>query len=199
MTFRGITTNRGDAGGNTHTMMTTLILLALAIAAAWTFNRLVRDRNQVHAAWSDVDVQLQRRHDLIPLLVETVRGYGTHESTLLTRLVAERKAAQASTGPAARGEAETVLGRDIGQLIALGEAHPELRASDNFLQLARELVEVEDTIQHARRFYNGSVRQYNTHLQRFPDLLLARALRFHPAQFFAADDDARDAVAVALD
>lgn len=180
-------------------MTTTLILLALAIACAWMFNRLVRDRNQVHVAWSDVDVQLQRRHDLVPVLAETVRGYAGHESELLSRITSERTLAQSSNGPAARGEAEHVLGGDLGRLIALGEAYPDLKASTNFVQLSSELVEIEDAIQHARRFYNGSVRQYNTHLQRFPDLLIARALRFQPAEFFAADDDARATVAVHLD
>ena len=180
-------------------MTTMLILLALAIACAWMFNRLVRDRNQVHVAWSDVDVQLQRRHDLVPVLAETVRGYAGHESELLGRITRERKLAQSSSGPAARGDAETVLGGDLGRLIALGEAYPDLKASTNFVQLSAELVEIEDAIQHARRFYNGSVRQYNTHLQRFPDLLIARALGFQPAQFFAAEDDARTTVTVSLD
>ncbi|WEN15148.1 LemA family protein [Rhodanobacter sp. AS-Z3] len=180
-------------------MTTTLLLLALAVACAWMFNRLVRDRNQVHVAWSDVDVQLQRRHDLVPVLAETVRGYAGHESELLGRVTRERTLAQSSNGPAARGEAEQVLGGDLGRLIALGEAYPDLKASTNFVQLSAELVEIEDAIQHARRFYNGSVRQYNTHLQRFPDLLIAHALRFQPAQFFAADDDARATVAVHLD
>ncbi len=180
-------------------MTTTLILLALAIACAWMFNRLVRDRNQVDTAWSDVDVQLQRRHDLVPVLAETVRAYAGHESELLRRITRERNLAQSSSGPAARGDAETVLGGDLGRLIALGEAYPDLKASTNFEQLSAELVEIEDAIQHARRFYNGSVRRYNTHLQRFPDLLIARALGFRPAQFFAADDDARATVAVHLD
>ncbi len=179
-------------------MTTTWILLAIAIGAAWVFNRLVRDRNQVHTAWSDVDVQLQRRHDLVPVLAEAVRGYAGHESELLSRITAQRKLAQTSTGPVARGVAETALAGDLGHLIALGEAYPELKASTNFLQFSRELVEVEDAIQHARRFYNGSVRQYNTRLQRFPDLLLARALHFQPAQFFAAEDDTRANVTVSL-
>lgn len=180
-------------------MTTTLILLALAVGMAWVFNRLVRDRNQVQTAWSDVDVQLQRRHDLVPVLAETVRGYTSHESELLIRITTERTLAQTRSGPAARGEAEATLGRDLGRLIALGEDYPDLKASANFLQLSHDLVEIENAIQHARRFYNGSVRQYNTHLQRFPDLLVARALRFETAQFFAAEDDARTVVAVNLD
>ncbi|WP_426687898.1 LemA family protein [Rhodanobacter ginsengiterrae] len=179
-------------------MIATLALLALAINVGWMFNRLVRDRNQVHTAWSDVDVQLQRRHDLVPVLAESVRGYATHEGDLLARLAAERSAARTSHGAASRGAAETVLGQDVTRLIALGEAYPELKASSNFLQLSRELVDVEDAIQHARRFYNGSVRQFNTHLQRFPDLLVARAPKFQTAKFFAADDDARPLVAVVL-
>lgn len=180
-------------------MTTTLILLVLAIGIGWVFNRLVRDRNQVDTAWSDVDVQLQRRHDLVPILAETVRGYTGHESELLTRVTRERTLAQTRTGTAERAEAEATLARDLAQLMALGENYPDLKASANFLQLSRELVEIENAIQHARRFYNGSVRQYNTHLQRFPDLLVARALRFQEAPFFAAGNDARDVVTVKLD
>jgi LemA protein len=180
-------------------MIAVLILLLLVIGAIWLFNRLVRDRNQVHVAWSDVDVQLQRRHDLVPMLVEAVKGYAGHESGLLTRIAEERRSAQTTPSPAARGAPETALGQDLTRLIALGEAYPDLKASANFRQLSDELVQVEDAIQHARRFYNGSVRQYNTELERFPALLIARPLGFAPAEFFAAEDDARANVEVKLD
>lgn len=167
-----------------------LALLIIAVYAGWIFNRLVRDRNQVHAAWSDVDVQLQRRHDLVPALVESVRGYAHHESDLFARVASERSSARATPGIAARATAEKSLGLDLSRLIALGEAYPELKASSNFSQLASQLVQIEDDLQHARRFYNGSVRDYNTHLQRFPDLLIAGAFGFRAAEFFAAGEDA---------
>ncbi|HET9819996.1 MAG TPA: LemA family protein [Rhodanobacteraceae bacterium] len=175
-----------------------LIVLALAGAAIWLFNRLVRMRNQVHVAWSDIDVQLQRRHDLVPMLVEVVKAYASHERNLFERITSERRAAQTSLSPAARGVPETALGKDLGRLIAVAEAYPDLKASGNFRQLSDELVAVEDAIQHARRFYNGSVREYNTAIQRFPALLFARPFGFEPAEFFAAEEDARANVEAAL-
>ncbi len=176
-----------------------LILIAAAIYVAWMFNRLVRDRNQVHAAWSDVDVQLQRRHDLVPNLVEIVRGYAGHEKDLLTRVTAERSAAQAASGVAARGNAESRLGVDLTRLLAIAEAYPDLKANSNFAQLSTELVEVEDAIQYARRFYNGSVRDFNTHIERFPDSLIAHAFHFEPAEFFSADPGVEAVPQVSLD
>lgn len=180
-------------------MILALILLALAGYGIWVFNRLVRARNQVHVAWSDVDVQLQRRHDLVPMLVETVRGYAGHESGLLERVTTERSRARQANGVAARSESETALASDLGRLIALREAYPDLKASDNFRQLSAQLVEVEDALQHARRFYNGSVRHYNTDIQRFPDFLIARVTGFRDADFFAAESDARAVVNVNLE
>jgi LemA protein len=189
-------TQRFGARG-TH-LIYALIVLLVAIAAIWLFNRLVRLRNQVHVAWSDVDVQLQRRHDLVPMLVVTVKGYAHHEQGLLERIAEERSAALKATSPAARGAPETALGQGLGRLLALGEAYPDLKASGNFNQLSTQLVQVEDTLQHARRFYNGSVREYNTALETFPTLLIAKALAFKPAEFFAAEADARANVAVDL-
>ena len=179
-------------------MLIAALALALAITVAWLFNRLVRLRNQVRVAWSDVDVQLQRRHDLVPPLVEVVKGYAAHESGVLERVTSERSAALAADSPGARGAPETALGQGLSHLIALAEAYPELKANENFMQLSRQLVETEDQIQHARRFYNGSVRQYNTELERFPALLIARPLGFRPAEFFAAEADARANVQVDL-
>ena len=176
-----------------------LILLLVAIGAIGLFNRLVRLRNQVQVAWSDVDVQLQRRHDLVPMLVETVKGYAHHEQGLLERIAEERSAALQATSPGARGGPETALGQGLERLLALGEAYPELKASGNFSQLSTQLVQVEDTLQHARRFYNGSVREYDNALETFPTLLIAKVLAFKPAEFFAADVDARANVAVKLD
>jgi LemA protein len=185
------------AQGDTHLIFYATGLL-LAIGAVWLFNRLVRLRNQVRNAWSDVDVQLQRRHDLVPMLVESVKGYAAHERQLLESIAIERSAAMRADTPAQRVAPETALGRHLERLIALGEAYPELKASVNFSQLSTQLVQVEDTLQHARRFYNGSVREYNTALETFPGLLVAAALAFRPAEFFAADADARVRVEVRL-
>lgn len=172
--------------------------LLFAVGAIWLFNRLIRRRNQVRNAWSDVDVQLQRRHDLVPMLVESVKGYAHHERQLLENIALDRSAALRAGTPAQRVAPETALGQHLGRLIALGEAYPEIKASGNFSQLSAQLVQIEDTLQHARRFYNGSVREYNTALETFPTLLVARALAFKPAEFFAAEADARAPVDVDL-
>ena len=177
-------------------MLIAALALAVVLLLAWLFNRLVRLRNQVRVAWSDVDVQLQRRHDLVPPLVETVKGYAAHESSLFERVAGERRAALAATSTAQRETSEAALGQSLSRLVAVGESYPDLKASENFMQLSRQLVETEDLIQHARRFYNGSVRQYNTAIQRFPTVLIARLLGFRPAGFFAADEDAHDPVQV---
>jgi LemA protein len=179
-------------------MLIAALALAFAIAVAWLLNRLVRLRNQVRVAWSDVDVQLQRRHDLVPPLVQTVKAYAAHESGLLERVAIERRAALGATSTADRETSEAALGRSLARLVAVAESYPDLKASGNFMQLSRQLVDTENLIQHARRFYNGSVRQYNTAIERFPTLMIARLLGFQPAAYFAADDDARGNVQVGL-
>jgi LemA protein len=178
---------------------TSLLLAVGTICAIWLFNRLVRLRNQVRNAWSDVDVQLQRRHDLVPMLVESVQGYAHHERQLLEDIARDRSAAMRANGPAQRNAPELALGQHLGRLIALSEAWPELKASGNFSQLSAQLVQIEDTLQHARRVYNGSVREYNTARETFPTLLIAAALAFKPAEFFAAADDARANVEIDLE
>ena len=170
-------------------------LVAWAIAA---YNRLVRLRNQVATAWSDIDVQLQRRHDLVPQLVAAVQGYVSHESAVLEAVTALRNQAVGISGPARLGEVEASLTLALGRLFALQEAYPDLKASENFQQLHRDLVKVEDHLQYARRFYNGAVRDYNDAGQRFPDLFIARGFGFGHAEFFQAEDAARPAVAVEL-
>jgi len=176
-----------------------LVVLAILVFIAWTFNSLVHDRNQVHAAWADVDVQLQRRHDLVPALVASVRAYAVHESGLLERVASERNNALAARGIGERGKVETSLGLNLTRLIGLAEAYPNLKANENFAQLSTQLTDIEDALQHARRFYNGSVRDYNTHLQRFPALFVARAFGFTAADFFAAEADADATPQVALE
>lgn len=165
-----------------------VLLLYLAI----TFNELVAERNQVRAAWSDIDVQLQRRHDLIPQLEATVKGYAEYERTTLSAIAELRSRAQAGGSIAQRGQVEGELAAQVTRLLALQERYPELKASANFVQLQRDLVAVEDHLQYARRFYNGAVRVFNTHLQHFPELLFADAFGFRAAEFFQAEE--REAV-----
>ena len=173
-----------------------LALLALAGLGLLLFNHLVRLRNQVRAAWADIDVQLQRRHDLVPQLVATVKGYAGHEHALLVAVTELRTQALAQTAPARLGAIEGSLESALGKLVVLAESYPELKASGNFLQLQRDLVEVEEHLQYARRFYNGAVRDYNNATERFPGLLVARGFGFDAAEFFETDAQSRAAVAV---
>jgi len=159
-----------------------LVVLALAAWGIWIYNRIVRLRNQVEAAWSDIDVQLQRRFDLVPNLIEVVRGYCEHERETL-REVAQRWSAQTQQ-PTARADQENHLSSALGRLIAVAEDYPQLWASDQFQTLHHGLVEVEDHLQYARRYYNGSVRDFNTHIQSFPAVLVAQAFQFAPSEFF---------------
>lgn len=173
-----------------------LVVGFLLAWAVWAFNRLVRQRNQMRTAWADIDVQLTRRHDLVPQLVATVKGYADHESALLATVTGLRQQALAARGPARLGEVESALELALARLFALREAYPELKASDNFIQLQRDLVQIEDQLQYARRFYNGAVRDYNDTVQRFPDLLVAGMAGFRPGQFYQAADEQRAAVPV---
>ena len=181
------------------TAMVVAALLVLLVAwAVFAFNRLVRLRNQVKTAWADIDVQLQRRHDLVPQLVAAVRGYAGHESALLETVTALRTQAMALAGPARVGELEQALEQALGRLLLLREAYPDLKANENFAQLQRELVEVEEQLQYARRFYNGAVRDLYDGVQRVPDLLVARAFSFGDAEFFQAAEGGRAAPVVEL-
>ena len=176
------------------------VLLALSIALlAWgvfAFNRLVRLRNQVRTAWADIDVQLTRRHDLVPPLVAAVHGYAAHERAALETVTALRAQALATASPKALGALEGELEGALSRLFALQESYPDLKASDNFLQLQRDLVAIEDHLQYARRFYNGAVRDYNGAVQRVPDLLIARTFGFAEAEFYQAGADSRAPVGV---
>lgn len=181
-------------------MITLLLLLGLAILvwAALAFNRLVHLRNQVRTAWADIDVQLKRRHDLVPQIVAAVKGYAGHERGVMTAVTELRAQAIGLTSPAQLGEVETSLEQALSRLFALKEAYPDLKASETFLQLQRDLVEVEDHLQYARRFYNGAVRDYNTAIQRFPGMLIAHAGGFTESEFFSADEEDRAVVPVEL-
>jgi LemA protein len=156
-----------------------LVILAWA---AWTFNRLVKLRNQVNEAWAGIDVQLQRRYDLVPSLVATVKGYTSHESGVLERVTRLRGSPQMPVPE--RADQESGLSRSIGRLFALAEDYPDLKASGGFQQLHRSLVEIEDQLQFARRYYNGSVRDNNNLAEGFPSMIIARAFGFRAANFF---------------
>lgn len=173
-------------------------LLALLAWAIVVFNRLVRLRNQVRAGWSDIDVQLTRRHDLVPMLVDAVRAYASHEKTVFERITALRTEAMSVRSPARLAAVEAALEHEVGRLMLIQEAYPELKASGNFLKLQRDLVEVEDHLQYARRFYNGAVRELSDGVQRFPDLLIAKAFGFEQEEFFEAAADAATAPVVEL-
>ena len=179
-------------------ILVVVILAALLVWAAVAFNLLIRDRNRVAQAWSDVDVQLLRRHDLIPRLVEMVKGYAGYERAVLSN-IAELRGQSASASPAARGEAEKTVASGVTKLVALAEAYPDLKASDNFRDLHNKLVDTENQIQYARRYYNGAVNLLNNRIQRFPDLLIANTFGFRLAEFFDLEDPAAArAPAVAL-
>ena len=165
--------------------MTEIILLLLLLAlvwAAWTFNRLVRLRNQVNEAWAGIDVQLQRRYDLVPNLVATVTGYSKHESRALERVT--RLRGQPDMEREQRAGEESGLSRSIGRLFALAEAYPDLKASEGFRQLHESLVEIEEHLQFARRYFNGSVRDNNNLVEGFPSMLVAALFGFRTASFF---------------
>jgi len=164
-----------------------LSLLAVLVGTIFIYNRLVRDRNRVLAAWSDIDVQLKRRHDLLPKLVEAVKQYAAYEQATLAAVVELRGRAVTATEVKARGDLEQELGAGIQRLLAIAESYPELKANQNFLDLQRNISEVENHIQYARRFYNGAVRNLNIRIDSFPDLLVARAFGYRHAEFFASE------------
>jgi LemA protein len=166
-----------------------LALGALVVAAglagwtAYAYNRLVRARNMVREAWSGIDVQLRRRRDLVPGLVDVVRAYGRHERDTFAEVTAlQTGVPPAAAGP--RGQVETALSRAVRQLLAVAEAYPELRASEQFLGLQARLTEIEDHVQLARRYYNGTVRELNILVEALPTNVVARLLGFTPAEFF---------------
>ena len=173
-------------------------LALLLVWAVFAFNRLVCLRNQVRTAWADVDVQLIRRHDLVPSLVSAVKAYAGHEQAVLAAVTELRGQAMAAQAPGKLGELESALQQGIGRLIALKEAYPDLKANQNFAQLQNDLVQVEEQLQYARRFYNGAVRDLNDTVQRVPDLVIAKSFGFANAEFFQANDSDRAVVKVEL-
>jgi LemA protein len=174
-----------------------VVLGAVALLVVWVvlaYNALVKARNKVDEAWSGIDVQLKRRHDLVPNLVETVKGYAAHERETLQNVTEARAAAVEASEPGAVERAEARLTGALGAINALAEAYPQLRAAENFQRLQAELAGVEDEIQAARRIYNSNVEHYNTRTQQFPTLLIAGPLSFRPRAFFEIEVAAERAV-----
>jgi LemA protein len=176
----------------------TLVAAGSLAGVIWIYNRLVRDRNQVRNAWSDIDVQLVRRHDLVPQLVTAVKAYADYEQATMTAVTELRTRSEEARRLAEKAVLEDAMELGLHRLIAVAESYPDLKADENFRQLQTSLTEVEDYLQYARRFYNGSVRILNTRIESFPHLLVARPLGFRPAEFFEADEAAKQSVQVDL-
>jgi len=170
-----------------------LVLLALVVACILTYNSLASLRQLAANAWADIDVQLKRRHDLVPTLVAVVKGHASFEKGTLESVVEARNRAVAAGGPAAASQAERALAGSVRQLVALAEAYPELKAGESFLALQRNLTEIEDHVQNARRYYNAVVRDLNTRIAQFPTNLIAGPLGFRPREFFGLEDESEQA------
>lgn len=179
-----------------------IVLGLLAVLVIWAiaaYNSFVRMVNRAKEAWADIDVQLKRRYDLIPNLVEAVRGYMKHEAGTLEKVTAARAAAMDAGSVAQKGEAENMLTGALKSLFAVAESYPDLKANQNFIELQRELADTENKIQAARRFYNTNVRDLNTGIESFPGNIIAGMFRFEPREFFELAEDeaaARQPVAV---
>jgi LemA protein len=172
------------------------IVGVLLLYGILVFNQLVRHRNRVENSWSGIDVQLRRRYDLIPNLIETVKGYATHERELFEQVTQARTRAIEAGSVSDQAQAETEITRSLGRLLAVAEAYPQLRANENFLALQEELTATESKIAFARQFYNDQVMRFNTLIEQFPSLLVARIGGFRQREFFEAEEDSRGAVAV---
>jgi LemA protein len=174
-----------------------IILAIVGVAAVWaiaTYNKFVSLKAQGDASWSDIDVQIKRRHNLIPNLIETVKGYTRHEKETLERVVKARQEGVAASTVHDQAAAENSLTAALRQIFALSEAYPELKASASFLELKEQLSEIEDAIQNARRYYNAVIRDYNTKVDSFPDLAIARMFSFETREYFELGDAAQRAV-----
>ncbi len=170
----------------------TIILIIAAVIIVWaisSFNGLVSRKNRVAEAWSDIEVQLKRRYDLIPNLVETVKGYAAHEKSVLENVTNARTAAMSTEDPKAKLQAENQLSQTLKTLFAVAENYPQLKANENFSKLQDELTDTEDKIQAARRFYNGNVRDYNTAIEVFPKNVIAGMFGFTHKELFDVDND----------
>lgn len=172
----------------------TIIIAAIAVIAVWfifIYNGLVRLKVRTDEAWSDIDVQLKRRYDLIPNLVNTVKGYASHESGVFEKVTEARSRAMGASTAAEKGQAENALTGTLKSLFAIAENYPDLKANTNFLELQRELSDTENKIQASRRFYNGNVRDLNTKIQVFPDSIVASVLNITKREFFEIEEAAQ--------
>ena len=176
-----------------------IIPVAVIGGGIMIYNSLVKMRVQVDGAWADIDVQLKRRHDLIPNIVETVKGYAGHERNTLEAVVNARSAAMSAQGPVKQAEAENMLTGALKSLFALSEAYPDLKAADNFKDLQQTLKELETGIQQARRYYNAVVRDYNTKIGQVPSNILAKAFNFSGRDFFEIDEGEGEVPTVSFD
>ena len=176
-----------------------VILVVIVLIISWligVYNSLIRLKNRVKEAWSDIDVQLKRRYDLIPNLMETVKGYMKHEEGVLTKVTQARANAMNAQGIDAKGKAENMLSESLKSLFAVSENYPDLKASQNFLQLQDEISDTENKIQASRRFYNSQVRDFNTKIEVFPNNMIAGMLKFKAWDFFAIDEKEKENVQV---
>jgi LemA protein len=183
------------------TWLVVVVIVVVVLALLWVallYNGLVQKRNRVDNAWAQIEVQLKRRHDLIPNLVETVKGYAAHERGTFDAVTRARAAAASAEGPAATGAAEGLLGQALGRLFAVAEAYPELKANQSFLDLQGQLRDTEDKIAIARQVYNDTVLTYNNGIQTFPAVVVAGALGFSKRDSFEIADDDREAPAVSF-
>lgn len=172
------------------------VVVVLIVGLVVIYNGLIRAKVRVDEAWSDIDVQLKRRYDLIPNLIETVKGYAKHEKEVFEKVTAQRTQAMNATGPAEKEKAENMLSGTLKSLFAVAENYPDLKANQNFLELQKELTDTEDKIQAARRFYNGNVRDFNTKIQVFPNNILAGILGYKNREFFEAEEGDKEPVKV---
>ncbi len=163
------------------------IILLLLIVVVVIYNRLVSLRNTVRASWSDIDVQLKKRYDLVPNLVETVKGYASHERTLFEKVTEARSMAMRASSPGEKAKVENMFSETLKSLFAVAEAYPELKANANFMQLQSQLKELEDSIEYARRYYNAVVRDYNIMIESFPSNIIASQFRFTKEEFFGLE------------
>jgi LemA protein len=184
-------------GGNMTFLYIILGIIGVIIVFLFTlYNSLVTLRARIQEAWSQIDVQLKRRIDLIPNLVETVKGYATHEKTVFAEVTKARADMMSAKTPAGKGEASAALTGALGKLIAVAENYPQLKANDGFIQLQKELSDTEDKVAYSRQYYNSTVMEYNVKIQVFPNNLLAKNLGFSEKEFFGASDEERKAVSV---
>jgi LemA protein len=164
------------------------IIIVLALYVIFTYNGMISGRNKTKEAWSDIDVQLKRRYNLIPNIVETVKGFAAQEEGVFVKVTEARAKALNAQTMADHGAAENMLSSALKSMFAVAENYPQLKSNENFLQLQNELVDTEDKIQAARRFYNGNVRDYNTKLEQIPAKFVAQAFKFMPVEFFELED-----------